>query len=614
MANSSLDLTSLDFDTLKEGFKQYLKANSTFKDYNFEGSNINVLMDVMSYNTYLNSFYLNMVSSEMFLDSAQKLDSVVSHAKELNYIPKSAKSSSASISFTIDTQGSIYQTFTVPKDAMFSGTNANGTFTFTTKEAHTYLSTTDQYTVANLSIYEGAYVNDSYVFDSSAGFQRFILTNPTIDLDSISVVVSENNGLNIHEYAKADTLFNLTKDSTVYFVQAAQNSQYEIAFGDGVLGRVPQNGAVISVSYRITTGTAADGINNFICTQDLGIVNGGVAKLSTISVSAMSSGGAAAEGIESIRKSAPRYFATQQRAVSSDDYSSLIFNEFGGLVNDVNVYGGETQEPKLYGRVVIAVKPADGLVAPNYVKNNIQTYLASRTGLPTRVKIVDPDYLFCSITSTVQYNKNSTSQTANEIKSAILASIKKYSTDNLEKFGNDFRYSKFVAYIDNSDTSITSNDTHVAIIKRISPKLYYSTPYSLKFSNMSEMEHSSPGYVRIPPNAKPFFDEPVLTSSAFTYVDDIGFEFPYSYFRDDNFGKLVIYTVVNGAFTILNANAGAIDYTTGTVSINAFKTSYYDTYIKIYMVPNNKDIIATQDKIIVIESTDVAISVIETVK
>ena len=611
MANSSLNVASLDFDTLKDGFKEYLRSQTAFKDYNFEGSNMNVLLDVMSYNTYLNSFYLNMVASEMFLDSAQKLDSVMSHAKELNYLPKSYRSSSATISFSAETSG-VYGLLTIPKGTLFSGQNSNGTFTFSTKEAYTYTSASTTFNIDQLSIYEGTYVTDSFVFDSTNGYQRFVLTNPSVDTDSLSVTVSENNGQDITTYEKKQTLYELTSSSAVYFIEPAQNGQYEVVFGDGILGRLPQNGAVVICEYRITTGSEGNGITSFRSTQDLGPVNGGQVTIGTITVDVNSSNGAEPEGIESIRKLAPRYFATQERAVSSDDYASLIYNKFGNLVSDVNVYGGETQVPKLYGRVIIAVKPAGGLIAPNYLKSEIQNYLVERTGLPVRSIIADPDYLYCGITSTIQYNKNNTTKTANDIRVNAVTAIRQFSVDHLEKFGNDFRYSKMVAHIDNTDTSITSNDTRINIIKRITPRLSYATRFEIDFNNPSEIEMSSPGYnVSI---QQPFYDEPVLTSSSFTYVSDEGVEYPFSYFRDDNFGTIVIYVVVNGVFTIIKTNAGTINYSTGKVSINAFKTSYYDTNISIYMVPRNKDIIAAQNKIIVIDPNDISINVIETLK
>jgi hypothetical protein len=319
--------------------------------------------------------------------------------------------------------------------------------------------------------------------------------------------------------------------------------------------------------------------------------------------------GAVAESIDSIRKSAPRYFATQQRADSADDYSSLINAKFGNLINDVNVYGGETLSPPLYGRVIIAVKPANGLVAPNYLKDEIKTYLAKFIGLPTRPVITDPSYLYCGINATVQFNSKATTKTANDIKNLVLNNMIGFSSDHLEKFGNDFRYSKFVGHIDDADTSITSNDTKIKIIKKFAPKLNYATSFDLEFNNQSEIEESSPGYSPGPA----FYDEPVLTSSSFTYLTDVGKEVTYSYFRDDNYGKIIIYSVINNKFTILKENAGTINYKTGKVVINPFTTTYYDTYIKLFLAPQNKDIIADKNKIIIIDPTDVTINIIETV-
>jgi hypothetical protein len=551
-----------------------------------------------------------MVASEMFLDSAQKLDSVVSHAKELNYLPKSAKSPAAVISFTANTVG-VSNPFTIPKGTLFSGTNANGTFTFTTDQAYTYTSSNSTYSVTDLTIYEGTYVQDAFVHDSTVVNQRFLLTNPTIDIDSLTVTVSENNGQNIIVYSRVETLYNLTKDSTIFFVQAAQNNQYEIVFGDGILGKVPQNGAVIICNYRITLGNAGDGVNNFTCIQDLGPINGGQVRIPSITVTTTAVDGAVAETIESIRKSAPRYFATQQRAVSADDYSSLINAKFGNLINDVNVYGGETQSPPLYGRVIIAVKPANGLVAPDYLKNEIKTYLSKFIGLPTRPVITDPSYLYCGINATVQYNSKATTKTANDIQNLVLNNMIGFSSDHLEKFGNDFRYSKFVSHIDDSDTSITSNDTKIKIIKKLAPKLNYATSFDLEFNNSADVEtrDAAIGYSA----GAAFFDEPVLTSSSFTYLNADGSETAYSYFRDDNFGKIVIYATINNVFTILNSDAGTIDYTTGKVVINPFTTTYYDMSIKLFVAPMNKDIIADKNKIIVIDPTDVTINIIETV-
>ena len=608
MANTSTPLTSLDFDTLKQNFKNYLTSQSTFKDYNLDSSNMGVLLDVMTYNTYLNSFYLNMVASEMFLDSAQKYDSVVSHAKELNYVPTSAKSSEATVSFTIATTG-ISSPFTIPQGTKFTGVNSNGTFTFTTNQSYNFTSANSTFAVNDLRIYEGTYVQDAFVVDYGQESQRFILSNPNIDTSSLSITVIESAGNTV--FTKADTLFGLTSTSNIFFLQAAQNGQYEIVFGDGYFGRVPDNLSVITASYRVASGASADGVTAFLCTQDLGITNGGTATLSTITVTANSSSGSSPQSIDSIKFSAPRYFATQQRAVASDDYKTLVLNNFGGQLDDVNVYGGELLEPKQYGRVIVNLKPAGGTVAANYLKDEVSNYLADYIALPTRVVIGDPDYLYLSVQTTVQYNPSSTTKLASEISGIITNTINQFGIDNLAKFGSDFRYSKFVAAIDGADTSITSNNTEVNIAKRLTPKLNYPTSYVINYNNSAESENENiAGYAR----HTQFSDEPMITSSSFTYVGSDGTEYINCYMRDDNVGKIVVYTVLGGVFTVLNSDIGTVDYTTGVVAINNLTTSYYDNHISLYLNPLNKDIIVNKDKILLIDLADVSVNLIETLK
>jgi len=609
MANNSISLSSLDFNTLKQEFKNYLSSQSVFKDYNFDSSNMNVLLDVMTYNSYLNSFYLNMVASEMFLDSAQKLDSVVSHAKEMNYLPQSAKSSTSIVSFDVGTTG-INGVLTIPKGTTFSGTNANGVYTFVTDKLHNYTSSNSTYSVSNLLIYEGTYNTDIFVVDNTVESQKFVLTNQYIDTASITVTVSSSGSNTV--YTPVETLFNLSSTSEVYFLQAAQNGLYEIVFGDGLFGKQPDNQSIIFIEYRVCHGVKADGITSFICTRDLGVDNSGSAVLSAITVNQTSAGSAEPQSIESIRFSAPRYFATQQRAVTTDDFSALVLNNFGGQFDDVTVYGGETLEPKQYGRVVVALKPAGGTIAPQYLKDDVSSFLKNYTSLPTRVIVADPEYYYVGIDTRVQYNKQATTKISSEIKSIIRNTISTFSTNNLEKFGNDFRYSKFVASVDGADTSITSNDTSVFLVKRITPTLNYATSYSIPFNNKADVEAESPGYSKT--NA--LSDEPMLTSTAFTYIDAKGKEWTNCYFRDDNLGTILIYTILEGVFTIVLRNAGSINYSTGLVTLKAFTTSYYDQYISIKFVPAAKDIIINDNSILLIDinSLDVTVDVIETIK
>jgi hypothetical protein len=589
-ANSTLNLTALDFDLLKENLKEFLKSQSAFKDYNFEGSNINVLLDVLSYNSYLNAFYLNMVASEMFMDSAQKLDSVVSHAKELNYVPKSAKSSVAYVSFSATASG-LNGTLLIPKGTLFSGTNSNGSYTFTTKENNTYVSTNGYFAIANLAIYEGNYVDESFVVDYTVDEQKFILSNKRIDSDSLTINVVENNGQSNTLFNKVDTLYNLTSTSNVYFVQSAQNGQYEFTFGDGVLGRIPQNGAVVLAQYRITNGTDGDGCFSFGLDQSLSNFNGGSVNASTPTASANSSGAANAESISTIKFRAPRYFATQQRAVSNDDYKILTLSKFGGQISDVNVYGGEVLEPKQYGRVVVAIKPAGLEFAPDYLKEAVVEYLDTYAPIPIRVLTADPQYIYLRVVTTVQYDTTKTSKLPLDLRTNVLSTIHNFSQDELEKFGNDFRYSRFIYAIDNTDVSIMSNDTDVTMIKRLVPTPSSPSSFKAEFNNSIRTDIN-------------------VDSTYFTFITEDGVEYDNCKLSDSN-GAIYVYTYIDNIKTTLDSSIGSINYTTGLMSISGLLCKNYGDYISVYAAPSTKDILSNQDKILVIEPSDVTISVIE---
>ena len=602
-SNTSLNLSSLDFNTLKDNFKSFLTSQSVFKDYMFEDSNMGVLLDVLSYNTYLNSFYLNMVASEMFLDSAQKYNSVISHAKELNYIPRSTKSSTTSLSFNISTIG-VPNTLTIPQGTIFSGTNSNGTFTFVTDQTQTYTSPNNYFTVSNLAIYEGTYVTDTYVVDYTNENLIYTLSNQNIDIDSLNIVVTESGTNTI--FSKVSTLFDLNSQSNVYFLQASQNNQYEFLFGDSLFGRIPNNLSIITASYRVASGPSSDGVSTFTCLQDIGTLNGGQATLSAIAASSSSASGANQETLDSIKFSAPRYFATQQRAVASDDYSALIFNNFGGYISDVNIYGGELLEPKQFGRVAVCLKPVNGLYAPDYIKNEINDFLTKYISLPTRIITTDPQYLYVGINSIVEYAQTQTNILPNQLQSLIINTILTFSNDNLEKFNKDFRYSQFVAQIDNTTANIISNITEVTLIKRITPLINIASNFVINYGNSANIEDFNPsiGY-----NAyTKFADEPILTSSLFSYFDG-STTWPICYMRDDNVGNIVIFTNINNKFVVLST-VGTIDYVYGQVNIKNLVASNFGDYISLYLKTKNKDILVDKDNILLIDANDITINVI----
>lgn len=616
MANSSVVLSTLDFNSLKANLKQYLQSQSTFKDYNFDGSNMSVLLDVMSYNTYLNAFYLNMVASEMFLDSAQKYDSVISHAKELNYIPNSAKSSSSVITLNVvasNTGG----TLTVPKGTRFSGTNSNGSFIFTTDETTTVVSSAsgnNNFTVANLQIYEGNYFTDTYVMNYNIENQQFLMSNRNADTSSLSVTITENAGSTNTTFKQAKGLVGLNSNSSVYFLQAAQDGLYEIVFGENLFGRKPLNGAIITMNYRVAAGSSADGVNKFSLVSDLGPNNGGTIDTSSVTTVSNSSGGSSQESIESVRFAAPRYFATQQRAVTSDDYSSLILSNFGEQISDVLVYGGQESEPKKYGRVIVAVKPSSGTIAPNYVKDNISNYLRDLVALPNRVEIEDPDYAYCSVVSRVQYDENITTRTASEIKTSVINNIVNYSKNNLEKFDNDLRYSKVVSVIDGSDPSIVSNQTDLRLIKRLSPTLNTNEKYSIKTFN--PIFYTSTVYT---PNAEhtalhsdPYSlhsEHTSILSSTFTYNSTDGKSYPLSFIEEDQRGNLRVFSPIGNELIVTDV-IGTVNYVTGEIVINRLNAANYNNYISLYIRTETSDLIAKQNKILIIDPSDIIVEML----
>lgn len=614
MANNSVILSTLDFDSLKSNLKQYLQTQSVFKDYNFEASNINVLLDVLSHNSYLNSFYLNMIASEMFLDSAQKYDSVVSHAKELNYIPRSNRSSTGIINLKIESENLGGQ-LTIPKGTIFTGVNANGSFNFTTNESRTISSPNNTYYANNLQIFEGLYFNDSYVMNYDLETQQFLISNEDVDINSVSVTVIENSGANTSEFKRTESLFGLDSSSEVFFIQPSFNNLYEVEFGDGLFGRKPLNGAVINIQYRTSSGADADGVSRFSLSTDLGPVNNANILRSNTSIVSSSYGGSDKEGIESIRFSAPRYFATQQRAVTTDDYASLITSNFSNDVDDVSVFGGQDLEVKRYGTTVVCLKPFNSGSVPSYVKTEISNYLKDYIAIPNKVLITDPEYIYCSVFSEVQYSSKTTTKSASDISSLVLNSIRNYSKDNLEKFDDDFRFSRLLTAIDNSDPSITSNYTEVRMIRKINPIINTPATFSLDYGNSiyydSTSSVQSEIHKQLHETEKELLTEhSSLISSNFTYVDKAGVAHPLS-FLEDRDGVVNVYKFTSEDIVLLGS-AGTIDYANGRVILNDFTVSDYEGSISVIARPIERDIIASKDKIIIIDPNDVNISVVET--
>ena len=635
-SNSSINLVSLDFDSIKLNLKTFMKSQDVFKDYDFEGSNINVLLDVLSYNSYLNGFYLNMVASESFLDSAQLRDSIVSHAKELNYLPRSAKSAQVTLEpFVVTLTAKATQLF-MPKGTRFSGITQGVSYQFVTDadyinnkpivnsdntvsfnvSSRAYDQFGTSYIVDPFVIYQGVYQTDTFVTDYSVQNQRFVLTDPTVDTDSITVTVTENSGALIFDYIYSSTLLNVKSTDPVFFIQPADNGKYEIVFGDDIIGRRPKNGGIITVQYRTTKGSAANGVTRFSLDTNVAnasgseFANGLPTIVASIDVAGGSFGGADAESIEQIRYKAPRYFQTQERAVTISDYKILLQNKFPEI-SAIQVFGGETFDPPIYGKVYISVKltGVDGL--PDSKVTDYSRFIGERSPLSIDAVFISPEILYYKVMSSVNYNINVTSQRPDQIKSKVISSIVSYDKTNFENFNVTLRKSKLQGVIDATVASIVSNDTELFIFKKLVPflgvsqniVLRYGVPFASNILPTTLTTHTADigNYVH------------TITSSQFTYNGQ------KCMLEDDSDGKIRIIANVSGSHVVLK-EIGTVDYGEvnsdgtvvrgGSIAINDFNIDSFDgNEIRIYAVPKQADIGVTGNNILELATDELDITI-----
>jgi hypothetical protein len=594
MANTSINLVSLDFEKIKDNLKQYLqRSDSPFKDYLYEGSNISQLVDLLAYNAYLQSFYTNMVASEMFLDSAQLRDSVVSHAKELAYVPRSFRSAVAEISFAV-TPTTTLGALLIPKGTTFTSKVGSNTFSFATEENIVVPANTDGKFYSNISIYEGIYTSDSFVVDNSNTAQRFVLSNPTIDTRSITVSVAENNGANIYSCTRAASFLGLSSNSEVYFLQAAENSQYEILFGDNIISKRPSTGAIVIVEYRVSNGQLPNGASSFTIDGPIQ----GQSNTSDIKTVAEAVGGDVNESIESIKLNAPRYYQNQERAVTASDYESLLKTNFPE-VTAVSAFGGEEAIVPQYGKVYVAVDLEGYNGIPDSMKKRYYDFLKQRSPLSIDPIIIQPKFLKIECYTRVRYNINKTSLKSSDIRSIVTSAISSYNKNYLSGFKKTLRFSRLVSDIDNSHSSIISNDTYLRTFLDFSPDPVIEENFTLEFDiplstfNNMTSEHLSAEYHSI-------------TSSPFTYKNKECF------LEDDAEGTLRIVVNVNGVHEVVK-NVGTVDYKNGIVNIVNFNASYLGSSIRVYADTTTRDITSNKNTIILIDDADIQV-VVEQVK
>ena len=602
MANTSISLVNLDFDTLKAQLKTYLRGQSQFSDYDFDGSNMSVLLDILSYNTNLNAFYLNMIASEMFFDSAQLRNSIVSQAKSLNYTPRSPKSSRAILNVRFPQSG--LSTFVVPKNTRFSGKNSIGTFQFLTNESNVLFPSNGFFVLPNLTVFEGTLTTETFIVNYAIEGQRFIISNSLIDTDSIELVVLEDGDTSGTVYTRATNLIDLNSTSKVYFLQATDDSRYEVVFGDGVFGSKPKDASVITVTYRLTAGADANKATSFILNDNLGALNGfGSAIIPTITVVNPSFSGAEAESLEEIRYRAPRYYQAQERAITTNDFSVLVTQEFQYIKN-VHVYGGDIEGLFQYGQVFIAPITFTGELTSQAEKDEIQTFLKPRCTIGITPTIVDPDFLFIGVDCEVVYRPAETTLSATDIISGVKSAIELFSAEQLTNFNTEFKTSRFEAAIDDSDPSISSNDTNIIL-----RKLFRTEPFVRTFPSVSYRNQIVPGtvtsssfiangrllqYTDFNPNNNTFAVTQVDNNAVITNSSDV------MYLKD-----------ITTAGSVSYSTAGTIDYITGTIAMNAITPTSYEGNegINFFARPVSENVTSSQNDVITIDSNLITVTV-----
>lgn len=592
-ANSSIILTELDFANHKESLKASMKAQSIFRDYDFEGSSLNVLLDVLSYNTYQNGFYLNMVGSEMWLDSAQLRDSAVSHAKELNYIPRSFVSAEATVNLVITPSDLTQATILIPKGSTFTGRNGSESYTFTTDKNVLAYKDGNRYVAEGVILYEGSYVTESFIVDNARETASYRIANKNVDLRSLTVSSIEDNGGSVIEYLKATSLFGLTDVSKVFFVQPAMSEFYEVIFGDGVTGRQPKDNSVILMEYRTSRGELPNGINNFKLDSTL-IGASSVA----VEVIQSAAGGAISESIESIKFNAPRAFTTQERAVTAEDYENLLRMNFPE-VNVVSAYGGEEANPPQYGKVVLSVdiKGFDGL--PRAKEETYRRFLKERAPLSIDPVFVQPDFIYLAIDALVRYNINLTGLTPSDITALVVSSILDYKSTELDDFKTTGRYSKIISAIDSSHASIVSNETQILAIKYVKPSLGRNVMYDINF------------YQKLRRPSVPLTETADDYTAATVYSNAFTTNGKTCYVMDDGLGSLRLVAINEQGKYVKLRNIGTIDYETGRLQISSLLISRMldSASLKIYAKTTLKDITSTKNVILTINEEDINVRV-----
>ncbi len=576
-------VANLDFEDIKVTLKEYLRGQSDFTDYDFEGSALANLIDVLAYNTYYTAFNTNMVVNELFIDSATLRDNVVAIAKQLGYRPKSITAPTAYVSFTVTYNNPTTDTeLFLKKGTGFITTYDNNIYQYVTLDDVKAQVANNVATFTNVSVVEGSQVVDSFTFDASAKSQRFVLDNKNIDTNTIRVKVFPGGGTFNEAYLVADNILGVDGNSKVFFLDEVEDGRYEILMGDGVLGRKLEDNTLIEVSYMTTAGPASNGVKTFVFSGVLENPNGVSPSSFTteITSSVASAGGEEQETTQKIKYTAPKAYGTQERAVTAQDYEAIVRKVYPAT-SDIIIFGGEDQEPPEYGKVFIALKPTDQSYLTSLTKQKIIADLKKYVVASVEPKIIDPSILYVEMNSKIYYNGVATDQTTSQIRDKVIGGVQSYlDTSDTEKFNGKFRYSKMVGVIDDVDININSNLTSITMRKDFYPQLNSTFYYEVCFQNSFDKD----------------CDEPVLSSTGFRVT-----EYPnFDVYLEDRDGKIILYSLdsVTGEKVVLDKEIGDIDYDKGELmmyNLTIIKGSFFDNRISVRVKPLLNDIKALRE-------------------
>ena len=587
--------TNLDFNDLRTQIKNYLRSNSSFTDFDFEGSNFSVLIDTLAYNSYITSYNTNMAVNESFIDSATLRENVVSLARNIGYVPRSKKSSEAKISFSVDVTGKPVQSLKLHAGIVAVGSVQGGNYIFSIPDDITV--TPDSSSIVkfeNISIYEGTYLMKEFDVNDSLPNEKYIIPNESVDTSTIRVVVKFGNPPITENYLPYQNIFDVDKESRLFLTQEIEDEKYQIVFGDNTLGKKPISGSKVFVSYITTNGIEGNGAANFNFTGKLTYTVGGVDvsvddNVTGLTTLQASENGDSIESIDNIKYLAPRVYASQYRAVTANDYISLIPFLYPNI-DSVSAYGGEELTPPQYGKVFITIKPKNGEILSDISKNSIKTGLKKYTVAGIKQEFVDLKYLYVEYTSNVSYDSGFVGDKLG-LNSRIISAIQEYSkSSDINSFGGRLKYSKLLSIIDRVDTGITSNITNLVMRRDMAPIYNSLTNYELCYGNQfhADMEGFN------------------VRSSAFK-IEGISGNVYLTDFPDSTgkFGVIKYFNFVNNTINYINENAGTVDYVKGEIILFpvTISSTSITNKIEIEVTPESNDIIAKENLYIVLDNT-----------